>query len=72
MAKKKSFDAVAWTRARRDELYRKYGHLSTAEFLQKLSEEGRQSEFGRKMAEKFGKVERPEELLGPGVRTPEE
>ena len=64
----KDFDAVAWTRARRDELYRKYGHLSTAEFLQKLSEEGRQSEFGKQLAEKFGKVQRPEELRRPRVK----
>ena len=69
---KKTFDAVAWTRARRDELYRKYGHLSTAEFLQRLSEEGRQSEFGKQLTERFGKVRDPEELLGPREQTSRE
>ena len=49
----KDFDAVAWTRARRDELHRKYAHLSTREFVRKLSEEGEASEFGKKLAEKF-------------------
>lgn len=68
MPQKKTFDAVAWTRARRDELNRTYGHLSTAEFLQQLSEEGRKAEFGKKLAERFGKVQRPEQLIGPHVK----
>ena len=65
----KGFDAVAWTRARRDELHRKYAHLSTREFVRRLSEEGEASEFGKKLAEKFGKVPRPEELLGSRKKT---
>ncbi len=59
----KDFDAVAWTRAVRDELHGKYGHLPTAEFLQKLSEEGHQSVFGQQMARKFRKVDSQQELI---------
>ena len=37
--KKKAFDAVEWSRAIRDENHRKYGHLSTKEFLLALEKE---------------------------------
>jgi len=51
--KNKTFDAVAWTRAVRDELNRKYKDLPTGEFVRKLSTEGEESAFGRKLAKKF-------------------
>ena len=55
--KNKAFDAVAWTRAVRDGLHRKYGHLPTREFVRKLSEDGEQSVFGQKLAKKFKQVD---------------
>ena len=49
----KEFDAVAWTRAVRDELHRKYRDMPTREFVRTLSEEGERSAFGQKLARKF-------------------
>ena len=47
--KKKEFDAVEWVRSIREENFRRYGHLPMREYLRKLSEEGDQSELGKKL-----------------------
>ena len=52
----KDFDAVAWTRAVRDDLHRKHAELPTRAFVRHLSEEGERSAFGLKLAAKFKQV----------------
>ena len=49
----KEFDAVMWTRARRDELHRQYAALSTAEFVRRVARDGLESPLGVAMARKF-------------------
>lgn len=46
---KKDFDAVEWVRSIREENFRRYGHLPMREYLRKLSQEGEQSELGKKL-----------------------
>jgi hypothetical protein len=49
----KTFDAVAWVRAVRDELHRTYKDLPTREFVRTLSKQGDESAFGKRIAQKF-------------------
>jgi hypothetical protein len=44
----KTFDAVAWVRAHRDENYRRYGHLPLEQYARKLSEKGEESELWKR------------------------
>ena len=53
--KKKDFDAVEWVRSIREENYRRYGHLTMREYLRKLSEEGENSELGKRIAHRSKK-----------------
>ncbi len=47
--RKKDFDAVEWVRGIREENFRRLGHLPMREYLRKLSEEGDESELGKKL-----------------------
>lgn len=51
------FDAVAWTRARRDALYRKYQEASPEEFVQKLVDEGRSTTLWKELTRRHGCVD---------------
>ena len=48
----KDFDAVAWTRARREELYRKYQDAPPEEFVRRLSEEGKATDLWKALTER--------------------
>ena len=62
MAKpEKSFDAIAWTRARRDNAYQTYGHLPVDEYLRRVAEEGRNSDFGTALRARFSSTPTPKE-----------
>lgn len=50
----KTFDAVAWTRARRDELHRQHADLPTRAFVRRLSEEGEQRALWKRLSERHG------------------
>lgn len=56
--KKKTFDAVAWVRARRDENHRRYGHLPLEEYARKLTEKGQETELWKQLTRKHRSAEK--------------
>ena len=54
----KEFDAVAWVRQVRDAKQRQYKDLPTQEFVQKLSEEGRQTELWQRLRQRHGRPDK--------------
>ena len=53
--KEKDFDVMKWLRKVRDDNHERLSHLPTRNFIRKISEEGEQTEFVRKLREKAAK-----------------
>lgn len=52
----KDFDAVAWVRARRDELSRNYEGVPTKEFVQRISEDGKTTTLWKRLSERHSRT----------------